>query len=410
MVRRPGLVLEVECAKGEKRGRRLQDDVNGSRPRRFDGIDVLRGLSIVAVVLHHTNLHMLFEDVSIEKWLPGWLDKDLFWNGANGVTVFFAISGFLIATTAMRRWGSLARVPVLEFYRFRFARIAPLLLTLLVVLSALHLGHVHGFTIKPKTASLPRALLAAVTFHVNWLESVRGYLPSSWDVLWSLSVEEMFYLFFPLVCRLTRGRGVLVVLLLAFVAAGPLARTLLTKNALWRDYGYLACMDGIALGCLAAIASSRLQLWGESSLVHKLWPSLRVVGVLLMAIVLVARPLAKWLHLYRTGLDVTVLALGTCLMMLAIAQKNREGTWASAPLRWFGRNSYEVYLTHMLLVTWGVQWFVACHLGAGLAPLLYLGLLGLSGVLGALVARWYSEPLNRRLRRRAKLRHAEVIA
>ena len=85
-----------------------------------------------------------------------------------------------------------------KFYRIRFARIAPLLLLLLAVLSLLHLGNVQGFRIPAKTTTLPRALFAALTYHLNWLEALHGYLPGNWDVLWSLSVEEMFYLFFPL--------------------------------------------------------------------------------------------------------------------------------------------------------------------------------------------------------------------
>ena len=58
-----------------------------------------------------------------------------------------------------------------------------------------------NFDVSPKTGGLGRALVAALTFHINYLEATRGYLPGSWDILWSLSVEEAFYLFFPLICR-----------------------------------------------------------------------------------------------------------------------------------------------------------------------------------------------------------------
>ena len=113
--------------------------------------------------------------------------------------------------------------------------------------------------INPAHTTLPRALLAAATFHINWLESQRGYLPPNWDVLWSLSVEEVFYLFFPLICVLTRARAPLITLLMAFVAVGPFARTVLTHNELWADYGYLSCMDAIALGCLAAMIAASVR-------------------------------------------------------------------------------------------------------------------------------------------------------
>ena len=145
-----------------------------------------------------------------------------------------------------------------DFYALRFARIAPLLLLLLAVLCTLHAAGLKNFVVSDKTGGLGRALVAALTFHVNVLEAHRGYLPGNWDILWSLSVEEMFYLFFPPVCWLL-GRGKwLVVFLLIVVALGPFGRTMLAHgNEVWQEYSYLGGMDAIALGCLTAIASSR---------------------------------------------------------------------------------------------------------------------------------------------------------
>ena len=129
--------------------------------------------------------------------LPDQLVTPLFWNGQPGVQIFFAVSGFLITSLTLRRWGSLADIGVRDFYMMRFARIAPLLFFLLAVLCALHLAGLRSFVVSPKTGGLGRALLAALTFHVNVLEARRGYLPGNWDVLWSLSVEEVFYFAFP---------------------------------------------------------------------------------------------------------------------------------------------------------------------------------------------------------------------
>jgi peptidoglycan/LPS O-acetylase OafA/YrhL len=360
---------------------------------RFDGIDVLRGLSIVAVVLHHINLRFLINTVRFEQALPKQVSKILFWNGANGVTVFFAISGFLITVMALRRWKSLSAIHVVDFYKLRFARIAPLLLALLTVLSVLHLTHANGFVIPPERASLGRALLAALTFHINWLESVRGYLPASWDVLWSLSVEEVFYLFFPLLCRWTKGRSALIAVLVGFVALGPFARTVLTKNELWADYGYLSCMDGIALGCLTAMLAN---VWRANR-----WQliALRISGALLIMLVMLARPLVNWLHLYQAGLDFTALALGTCLVMLAVAQENKVGRWPTGLVRWFGRHSYEVYLTHGFVMMWGIQIYLAMGMSRMWGPAWYVIMFVASAVLGWMVARWYSDPMNRGLRR-----------
>ena len=202
--------------------------------RRQDGVDFLRGISILAVMLLHARLRLFSEGRGPDGLLPGWLEDLLFTNGDCGVIVFFAVSGFLITLTSLRRFGSLQAMQAGRFYRIRFARIAPLLLAVLAVLTGLSLGGVDGFVVEPAQGGLLRAIFAVFTFHLNWLEAAHGYLPANWDVLWSLSVEEMFYLFFPLACvGLTRLRWGLLVLLLALVVMGPLARTAWTENILW---------------------------------------------------------------------------------------------------------------------------------------------------------------------------------
>ena len=365
---------------------------SSSDRKHFDGIDVLRGISIIAVVIHHSNIRMLIEDVPVKHIFPDRLESFLFWNGQNGVTVFFAISGFLITSTALRRWPSIDALKIKSFYRLRFARIAPLLLALLAILSLLHLLGINDYVISPDRSNLPRALLAALTFHINWLESVRGYLPGSWDVLWSLSVEEVFYLFFPLLCRFIKVRFLLIGIILLVVGIGPFARTVLTHNSYWADNGYLSCMDSIALGCLTAMLARSIKLSNAVA-----WTA-RLSGAALMFLVCAANPVAARLGLYRTGLDATGLALGTCLVMLAIAQSNDPGSKFTAPMRWYGRHSYEIYLTHMFFVFSFTRTFIALNLSLHWILPIYFVTLLLSGFLGAFIARYYSEPLNKKLR------------
>jgi peptidoglycan/LPS O-acetylase OafA/YrhL len=206
---------------------------------RLGGVDLLRALAIFYVLMNHVKMRLLIAKIPYLKGLPHQLVNSLVWNGQLGVQIFFVVSGFLITSTTLRRWGSLSRVSVRDFYLLRFARIAPLLLLLLALLSALHFAHFNDFVVPAKTGGLGRALVAALTFHVNVLEARRGYLPGNWDILWSLSVEEMFYLFFPIVCYFF-GRGKLfVVLLLTFVALGPFGRTVFAHgNEVWQEYSY----------------------------------------------------------------------------------------------------------------------------------------------------------------------------
>lgn len=362
---------------------------------RLDGVDILRGLAIFFVLMNHVNMRLLIAKVPYTEGLPDQLVSSLVWNGQPGVQIFFAISGFLITSMTLRRWGPLARVSVRDFYLMRFARIAPLLLLLLGVLSILHFAHFEDYVISAKTGGLSRALVAALAFHVNVLEARRGYLPGNWDVLWSLSVEEMFYLFFPLLSRLL-GRGkLLVALLLGSVALGPFARTTFAHGSeIWREYSYLGGMDAIALGCLTALLMSRLRVSRSA-----LW-TLGTLGTGLLIFCLCFSIRAESWGLGRSGLDMTVLAIGTCMIIAVAATTQWKSPRVLSPLLRLGQHSYEVYLTHMFVVFLLFRFFLAAGKRMSFVPTLFVMVIVVAGLLGEVVARSYSEPLNRLIRER----------
>ena len=358
-------------------------------------MDLLRGLAIFFVLMNHVNMRLLIADVPYTEHLPQQLVSSLVWNGQRGVQIFFAISGFLITTTTLRRWSSLSNTSVRGFYLMRLARIAPLLFLLLAVLSALHLAHLHNFVVPQKTGGLARALFAALTFHVNVLEAHRGYLPGNWDILWSLSIEEMFYLFFPLAARFLGGRKVFIGLLLAFVVAGPFARAVLAHgNEVWREYSYLGGMDAIALGCLTALILPRRHFSPRTL------RTMAAIGAVFLIFTLCFSIQADTLGLARAGLDMTLVALGTCFIIAAATQTNWKAPRFFAPLLDLGQRSYEVYLTHMFVVFTLFALFVGAGMPfTAIAPL-FISVTIIATLLGDLVARLYSEPLNRAIRAR----------
>jgi peptidoglycan/LPS O-acetylase OafA/YrhL len=286
-------------------------------------------------------------------------------------------------------------VNVFDFYRLRFARIVPLMMLLLLVLSVLHLTHVKGFVVGEKTGGLAHALAAALTFHVNLLEARRGYLQASWDILWSLSVEEMFYLCFPLVCRAIRRTSFLSALLFVFVFLGPFARSeAFNHNPVWREYSYLGGMDSIALGCLTALFSAKVLLSKAE---------LRVAGAagaLMLVFILCFSVRADRWGLDRSGLDMTILGLGTCLVLAVVSQTRWKAPGFAGPLIRLGRLSYEVYLTHVFVVLSVFHLFLILNKPLRAVPGMFLVVLLLSGLLGAVVSWSYSEPMNRWLRAR----------
>lgn len=371
---------------------------------------MLRGISILAVVLLHCNIRYLIVGHPLARVVQADVLRLFFWNGGNGVTIFFAISGFLITYTSLRRFGDLEHVKPATFYRIRFARIAPLLLATLLVLSALHLLKLEWFHISPARATLPRALFAALTFHLNWLEAKRGYLPPNWDVMWSLSVEEMFYLFFPLLCagflRMRRlGTVLLCLLLTTFIVLAPFGRTLWAANELEAEKSYLGGFGSIAMGCLTALLLMRWQTRSLPS--QKVLLALAWAGAAMMLFAYnpfhsaALKPLMHWIAL--RDLDDTLLTLGTCMVMLGLVARGRRGSRWTEPVRWYGRLSYEVYLLHEFFVLGFVKLalYVARTTGHGLGRgLLAWSVLTVvcSGGAGWMAARWFSAPMNRWLR------------
>ncbi len=332
---------------------------------------------------------------TFRKAMPPLLFHFLFQNGNNGVTVFFAISGFLITLTSLRRFGTLANMDALRFYRIRFARIAPLLILVVAALSLLHVLHFSGFVIDPHRTTLPRAVLAAFTFHLNWLEAAHGWLPPNWDVLWSLSVEEMFYLFFPLIClvafRKTSNVALFTTLLLVFVVLGPFARTIWAFNEIWAEKTYLGGMDCIAMGCLTALYLNRIPRLGNLGLAL-----IGIAGCAAMLLILVWPPWSVMRPIGRSGIDTSILALGTCLVIIATVESGFDGGRVTLPIRWLGRLSYEVYMTHEFLVVWMTLLYARTLAAPQWLWVIAISLLAC--LLGAVTARYVSEPLNARLR------------
>ena len=358
-------------------------------------IDLLRGVAILVVMLLHFSLTYRLGQSPIADWLTPGFVRAVIVNGNYGVTMFFAISGFLITSNVLRRDGDPGRVDLRRFYLYRFSRIMPCIVLALCVITLFGLSGLPSFLDSVKGERLPTSfsilsIASVLTFWHNVLMESVGYFNYCVNIYWSLSVEEVFYLLFPLAALALRRTRYFVILCVALIAAGPIYRVLHADNELFFMYGYLACFDAIALGCLTALLKREVSLTARASSLAT-W---------------VAAPGLACVYLLgidgHEGAGFSLIALATCVLLLAGGTDGpaRRPVRLLGPLRWMGRHSYELYLFHIVVLACMRDLVPRDALGNGAKPLWLIAFIGLSCVVAALVSRCYSEPANRALRLR----------
>ncbi|MGC0380397.1 acyltransferase family protein [Streptomyces sp. SAI-129] len=219
-----------------------------SHPPRRD-IQGLRAVAVALVVLSHAGVSRVG-------------------GGYVGVDVFFVISGFLITSLLLRELASTGRVSLRSFYARRALRLLPA--STLVI--AVTLGGAWLFLSKARLAEYAGDALAGALYMVNFRLAAAGtdYLaqnspPSPLQHVWSLAVEEQFYLLWPvlllLTWRLARGRRALVAVPLAALCAVSFAAGVLVTHtsAPWAYFSSLTRAWELGAGALLALAAPRLR-------------------------------------------------------------------------------------------------------------------------------------------------------
>jgi peptidoglycan/LPS O-acetylase OafA/YrhL len=323
--------------------------------------------------------------------------------GYIGVDVFFVISGFLITRRSQERWGALRGMAVGDFYRLRISRIAPLLLLVVAVLSLFDLLGVPKYVINKPDQSLIGAIGSALGLYLNRYEATHGYLPGGWDVIWSLSIEEVFYLAFPIACRLLGRARALAPAVTLLALSLPVTRATLSAgtNEIWMEKAYLPGMSAIAVGVLAALAVRRFPLSRP-----RLALMMSGMGWIGLCAVLFA---GNWVwKLVHHGYGLVLAASAAAIVVAAHWQETHSA--GPPPLRglnWLrscGRLSYEIYLSHMFCVFGGLALLDVIAPGGSWRFLWYPPILLASWVLGYALSSRFTLPVERRLRGQFRLR------
>ena len=340
-------------------------------PSRIPSLDGLRAFSVLLVLIGH---------VAATAGAPAWMDKPAITSLGNiGVRFFFLISGFLITTLLLREHARTGGISLRQFYLRRAYRILPAVLVYIALVCAAgqagwidlrwHIGS------RTQATSMWPDLLHALTFTANYQHDYNWYF----NHLWSLSVEEQFYLVWPFVLvYLGWQRG-------AWCAAAALLMCPLIRLAMhtWgsgpeislsREFQAIA--DALATGCLAAILHSRISQVDAARrfLMHPALPI--ALGGLLLAMgygsALVSRPFA-----YIAGQVLSNLGIVLILQHVVRAPQGWAGRIANLrPLAYIGAMSYSLYLwqepfLYFYVDTWATRFPQNLALGFAAAWLSY---------------------------------------
>jgi peptidoglycan/LPS O-acetylase OafA/YrhL len=298
-------------------------------------LDGLRAIAVAAVILYHA-------DVS---WMPG---------GFLGVEVFFVVSGFLITSLMLEERMRSGTVDLRSFWIRRARRLLPALYLLLLVVSAASL-----LVYDDAAGRMGGDVLAALAYVYNWWQILldESYFaqagrPPLLQHLWSLAVEEQFYLLFPPLfalglVKLGHVRVRLALLVTALASAAWMAflyEPFVDTSRVY--YGTDTRLSGLLLGCLLAMVWSPWR--SRTPAAPQAGPVLDIVGVAGLVAIgwFLTRVNAFDPFIYRGGfllLDIVCITVIAVLVHPA-ARLSRVLGWA--PLVWIGLRSYSLYLWH----------------------------------------------------------------
>jgi peptidoglycan/LPS O-acetylase OafA/YrhL len=345
------------------------------------GLDGLRAIAVLAVFVYHFH--------NGGGWLPG---------GFLGVDVFFVISGYLITSLLLSEFRKEGRVDLVAFWLRRARRLLPAVGVLIAVVMVL--GAFFDFG---QISTLRGQALASMGYVTNWdlIFSHQSYFqefarPSLFRHLWSLAVEEQFYLLWPLVfaaCMTRFGHRRVVIGVIAGAIASSLLMAILfdPANPNRVFYGTDTRATPLLIGVALAFFWHPERLKEKTGMLAPI--ALDVVGVVGLAMVLVTFLTVHDfdLSLYHGGF--LLLSLWTALLIGALAHPAaRLGRVVGNPgMRWLGLRSYSFYLWHwpvLELTRPGID--VPLH-----GPILFALQLGATILLADLSYRYVEQPFRR---------------
>lgn len=362
--------------------------------RYMPGLDGLRALAVVAVIAYHLHL----------KFAPG---------GLLGVGVFFVLSGYLITDLLIGQWSKYGQIRLRDFWISRARRLLPAMLTMLIVV----VWWVVLFH-PSQVSALWKNALSALLYVSNWwfiFHKVSYFssfgLPSPLKHLWSLAVEEQFYLVWPLLLGLALKfrlrRYQLVGWTVVGITASALAMALLFHAGSDPSRVYYGT-DTRAFSLL--MGAGLAFVWPSRNLLKKLSANSVVIldlagitGLLVVTAMMVFSNQYET-FLYRGGMVLLSVATAAVVATLAHPSTRLARVIGCKPLRWLGVRSYGIYLWHYPVI---ILTSSAVNTG-GIHPIRATAQVGASVVLASLSWKYLEEPIHQGALKRAWIKFTSM--
>jgi peptidoglycan/LPS O-acetylase OafA/YrhL len=320
--------------------------------KRLQVVDLVRAYAILVVIAFHLGTLYIVKASQPQFLAYLWFR---FWMSVSyGLTLFFVVSGFVISRLIASESGGLFNPDYRNFYSRRVGRILPLL-----VLACLIGITMISFFSKPSGAfeyvfqdihkPLTRSFwVSVVTFSVNWYQifSPHSYIGLQWSVLWSLSIEEQFYFFYPLVLKRLQNKRNLTLFLIAVIVLGPVLGKLFQlffKNIIVPERNSFENFSFIAIGCLLYLVSTRYE---EVLSKNKM----KSVQLCLLGLVLVGTAYSPHFLLADRLLGEMLMAWGGFFFLLGGLHLNIFNSKHWSIFTSIGRLSYGGYLYHAVVL------------------------------------------------------------
>jgi peptidoglycan/LPS O-acetylase OafA/YrhL len=308
------------------------------RPRRFyqPELDGLRFYAFLGVFVFHTLPEQPAFYRSLHLPLPS-LWAAVAKSGASGVDLFFALSAFLITSLLLWERQQTGSISLRLFYIRRILRIWPLYFAVLAV--AVVLAH----TIPGQ--SLPWYYLVGYLLFVgNWVVAALGHLRSVCGPLWSVSIEEQFYLVWPVLVKVLGRRGMIVTAVVTFLLAtlSQIAVALAGLSGGYIYYGSISRSGSLALGILLALFADRLPALNRGQ--RGLLLAAGLTGWIASAAWLADQPGPIDMRAVAGRLVISVGALTILYACLGSRSRLLRSDWVVR----MGRISYGLYMLHSI--------------------------------------------------------------